>query len=145
MPNRTERYDAVAHSVIGAIKLSFDELLGPAVSDPGCSVVSQLCHRQILPDFQGLGFQRLDFSSLGLGCEFVIDFAPMNSDVPGSADADPHLIAAHLGDGNLVRMPLECHLIEREGMLQRLLTVARQISVPAFQAPVRGLKCEPNS
>ena len=43
----------------------------------------------------------LDFSSLGLGCEFVIDIAPMNSDVPGSVDADPHLIAANLSDDNL--------------------------------------------
>ena len=87
MPNRPERNDAVAHSVIRAIELSFDELLGPAVFDPGCSVVSQFCHRQILPDFQGLGFERLDFSSLGLGCEFVIYLAPMNSNVPGSVDA----------------------------------------------------------
>ena len=76
MPNRSERYDAVAHSVIGAIELSFDGLLGPAVFDPGCSVVSQFCHRQILPDFQGLGFQGLDFSSLRLGCQFVIYLAP---------------------------------------------------------------------
>ena len=101
MPNRTERNDAVAHSVIGAVELICDELPGPAVFNPGCSVVSQLCHRQILPDFQGLGFQGLDFSSLGLGCEFVIDIAPMNSDVPGSVDADPHLIAANLSDDNL--------------------------------------------
>ena len=94
MPNRPERNDAVAHSVIGAVELICDELLGPAVFDPGCSVVSQFCHRQILPDFQGLDFQ-------GLGCEFVIDIAPMNSDVPGSVDADPHLIAANLSDDNL--------------------------------------------
>ena len=101
MPNRTERNDAVAHPVIGAIELGFDELLGPAVFDPVCSVVSQFCHRQILPDSKGLGFQGLDFSSLRLGCEFVIDIAPMNSDVPGSVDADPHLIAANLSDDNL--------------------------------------------
>ena len=94
MPNRTERNDAVAHSVIRAIELSFDKLLGPAVFDPVCSVVSQFCHRQILPDFQGLDFQ-------GLGCEFVIDLSPMNSNVPGSVDADPHLIAANLSDDNL--------------------------------------------
>ena len=94
MPNRTERYDAVAHSVIGAIELSFDELLGPAVFDPVCSVVSQFCHREILPDFQGLDFQ-------GLGFQFVIHFAPMNSNVHGSVDADPHLIAANLSDDNL--------------------------------------------
>ena len=106
VPNRTERNDAVAHSVIGAIELSFDELLGPAVFDPVCSVVSKFCHRQILPGcegliFQGLDFQGLDFSSLSLGFQFVIYLAPMNSDVPGSADADPHLIAANLSDGNL--------------------------------------------
>ena len=104
----------MAHPVIGAIELGFDELLGPAVFDPGCSVVSQFCHREILPGceglifqgliFQGLGFEGLGFSSLGLGCEFVIYLAPMYSDVSGSVDADPHLIAANLSDGNLVRM-----------------------------------------
>ena len=101
MPNCPERNDAVAHSVIGAIELGFDELLGPTVFDPVCSVVSQFCHRQILPDFQGLDFQGLDFSSLGLGCQFVIYLAPMNSNIPGSVDADPRLIAANLSDDNL--------------------------------------------
>ena len=101
MLNCTERNDAVAHSVIRAIELGFSELLGPAVFNPGCSVVSQFCHRQILPDSKGLGFQGLDFSSLRLGCQFVIYLAPMNSNVPGSVDADPHLIAANLSDDNL--------------------------------------------
>jgi len=108
MSNRTERYDAVAHSVIGAVELICDELPGPTVFNPGCSVVSQLCHREILPGcegliFQGLGFQGLGFQ--GLGFQFVLYLAPMNSDVPGSVDADPHLIAANLSDGNLIRMP----------------------------------------
>ena len=45
----SERYDAVAHSVIRAVELSFDELLGPTVFDPGCSVVSKFAHTRILP------------------------------------------------------------------------------------------------
>jgi len=46
----------------------------------------------------------LDFSSLGLGCQLVIDLAPMYSDVPVSVDTDPHLITAYLGDSNFYVM-----------------------------------------
>ena len=42
MPNRPERYDAVAHSVIGAVELICDELPGPAVFDPSGTIMAKV-------------------------------------------------------------------------------------------------------
>ena len=125
MPNCTEWNDAVAHSVIGAIELSFDELPGPTVFDPGRLVVSQFCHREILPGCEGLIFQ-------GLGCEFVIDLAPMNSNAHGSVDADPHLIAANLSDDNLGDDNLD---LISPGVIPRCLHRYRFWHTRLFQEP----------